>query len=128
MNASTLSGMRLLVVEDETLVAMMLEVMLDAFGCIVQGVAGTLSRGLALASNEALPLDGAILDVNLGGEKVYPVATRLTERGVPFIFCTGYGRAGLAAEFNHVPTLAKPYQAEDLQQLLQSTIASSRRR
>lgn len=118
-----LNGLRLLVVEDETLVAMMLEVMLDSMGCVVVGVAGTLSKGLALASDEAVPLDGAILDVNLGGETVYPVAERLAARDVPFIFCTGYGLAGLAADFAHVPTLAKPYQAEDLGNLLARTVA-----
>jgi CheY-like chemotaxis protein len=117
-SAAALNGLRLLVVEDETLVAMMLEVMLDTFGCVVTGVAGTLARGLAFAGNETVSLDGAILDVNLGGEQVYPVAEKLAERGVPFIFCTGYGTAGLMSEFAHVPTLAKPYQAEDLQGLL----------
>lgn len=125
-HAASLNGLRLLVVEDETLVAMMLELMLDGFGCDVVGVAGTLSRGLALAGNEGLPIDGAILDVNLGGEAVYPVAERLAERGVPFIFCTGYGLAGLAEDFAHVPTLAKPYQADDLQKLLMSVLVEGR--
>src|ERR1700757_2183399 len=124
--AVSLNGLRLLVVEDETLVAMMLEVMLDAMGCVVVGVAGTLSRGLALADNESVPLDGAILDVNLGGEKVYPVAARLAEREGPFIFCTGYGLAGLAADFAHVPTLAKPYQARDLEVLLSSVLVNGK--
>src|SRR5882757_8747716 len=106
----SLSGIRLLVVEDETMIALMLEDMLDDFGCIVVDVAGTLARGLALVANEALSLDGAVLDVNLGGEKVYPIAERLATRGVPFIFCTGYGSTGLPPDFAHVPTLAKPYQ------------------
>ncbi|HEY2661559.1 MAG TPA: response regulator [Caulobacteraceae bacterium] len=123
-----LSGLRLLVVEDETMLAMMLEDMLDGFGCVVVDVAGTLSRGLVLAGDEALSLDGAILDVNLGGEKVYPVAERLTARGVPFIFCTGYGPDGLAAKFAHVPTLAKPYQQEDLENMLVSVMAHAPRR
>jgi CheY-like chemotaxis protein len=121
-----LDGLRLLVVEDETLVAMMLEVMLDGFGCSVTGVAGTLAKGMALAGNETLTLDGAILDVNLGGEQVYPIAEVLTRRGVPFIFCTGYGLAGLAANFSHVPTLAKPYQEGDLQNLLVSTLGHAK--
>jgi CheY-like chemotaxis protein len=116
--AARLGGLRLLVVEDEALVAMMLEDMLDEFGCIVVDVAGTLSKGLDLAANEQLLFDGAILDVNLGGEKVYPVADRLVARGVPFIFCTGYGLDGLSADFAHVPTLAKPYRREDLESLL----------
>lgn len=124
MAPTSLNGLRLLVVEDETLVAMMLEMMLDGFGCDVVGVAGTLTRGLALASDEGLFIDGAILDVNLGGEKVYPVAERLARRGVPFIFCTGYGMAGLSDAFAHVPTLAKPYEAGDLENLLRSVMIS----
>ena len=108
------------------MVALMLEDMLQSFGCVVVDVAGTLSRGMALASNDALTLDGAILDVNLGGERVYPVAESLTRRGVPFIFCTGYGRAGLDAGFAHVPTLAKPYQEGDLQNILAETLANGR--
>lgn len=121
-DAVPLSGLRLLVVEDETMIAMMLEDMLDTLGCVVVDVAGTLSRGLDLANDEALSLDGAILDVNLGGEKVYPVAERLAARGVPFIFCTGYGLSGLAADFAHVPTLAKPYMQTDLQDILTSLL------
>jgi CheY-like chemotaxis protein len=126
MNKVTdLQGLRLLVVEDETLVAMMLEMMLSAFGCVVVGVAGTLSRALALATDEAVPLDGAVLDVNLGGEMVYPVAERLAKRGVPFVFCTGYGLAGLMANFAHVPTLAKPYQSDELEALLVSVLVNA---
>ena len=124
---ASLNGLRLLVVEDEAMIAMMLEDMLDTFGCVVVDVAGTLAKGLALVTNESLSLDGAILDVNLGGETVYPVAERLTARGVPFIFCTGYGLAGLAANFSHVPTLAKPYMREDLENLLVSVMTPARR-
>jgi CheY-like chemotaxis protein len=130
MNADTdtpLKGLRLMVVEDEALVAMMLESMLTGLGCVVTGVAGTLKRAMALADTVSEPLDGAILDVNLGGEKVYPVAERLTERGVPFVFCTGYGLSGLTPNFAHVPTLAKPYQTRDLESLLTSALVGARR-
>jgi len=123
----SLSGLRLLVVEDEAMIALMIEDMLDMFGCVVVDVAGTLARGLAIASDEQLSIDGAILDINLGGEQVYPVAERLRKRGVPFIFCTGYGRAGLAPSFAHVPTLAKPYQAEDLEHMLVAVMGDARR-
>jgi len=121
--ASPLKGLRLLVVEDEALVAMMIETMLDDIGCIVVEVAGTVSRGLALVADEALAVDGAILDVNLGGEKVYPVAEALRARDVPFIFSTGYGIDGIAAEFAHVPALAKPYQQAALEVMLASVLA-----
>ena len=117
-----LSGLRLLVVEDEAVIALMIESMLDSLGCVVVDVASTLSRGLAIACNESLPLDGAVLDINLGGEHVYPVAERLRKRHVPFIFSTGYGRPGLATSFANVPTLAKPYEAEDLGEMLMSVI------
>lgn len=123
---ASLQGLRLLVVEDETMVAMMLEDMLDEFGCVVVDVAGTLSRGMALVAGEPLPFDGAILDVNLGGERVYPVANCLIERGVPFIFCTGYGRPGPETDFAHVPTLAKPYMPEDLQKILVTVMGDAR--
>ena len=108
------------------MIAMMLEDMLDTFGCIVVDVAGTLSKGLDLAGNLSLNLDGAILDVNLGGETVYPVAERLAARGVPFIFCTGYGLTGLAANFAHVPTLAKPYMRDELEQMLVTVLVDPR--
>lgn len=124
--AARLNGLRLLVVEDETMVALMLEDMLGDFGCVVVDVAGTLSKGLDLAANENVDLDGAILDVNLGGEQVYPVAQRLESRGVPFIFCTGYGRAGLSPSFAHVPTLAKPYMREELEVMLVSALVEPR--
>jgi CheY-like chemotaxis protein len=120
-----LTGVRLLLVEDETMVAMMVEDLLVDLGCVVVDVAGTLSRGLALASDADLRLDGAILDVNLGGEKVYPVAEALAARGVPFIFATGYGIAGISETFSHVPALAKPYDQRALEQMLTAAIRGS---
>jgi CheY-like chemotaxis protein len=67
------------------------------------------------------------LDINLGGEQVYPVAVRLQQRGVPFIFSTAYGRDARAPSFAHVPTLNKPYPPEDLEDMLISVLAGSRR-
>ena len=124
----SLQGLRLMLVEDETLVAMMLEGMLDDFGCVVTEVAGTLPRALAITDHPSITFDGAILDVNLGGDKVYPVATRLAELGVPFIFSTGYGPAGLAADFAHVPTLTKPYLPHELENLLKSVMVDAQGR
>jgi CheY-like chemotaxis protein len=123
--ADPLAGLRLLVVEDEALVAMALEDMLGDLGCVVVDVAGTLARGVALA--DELAIDGAILDINLGGEKVFPVCERLAERGVPFVFCTGYGLAGVPADFATAPTLAKPYDEHRLRKLLISGFAGARR-
>ena len=119
---ASLSGLRLLLVEDETMVAMMVEDMLTDLGCVVVDVAGTVSRGVALASDAGLSLDGAILDVNLGGDKVYPVAEALVAKGIPFIFATGYGIAGIAETFAHVPALAKPYDAQALERMLTTAL------
>ena len=115
---SSLNGLRLLIVEDEMMVAMMIEDLLTDLGCVVVDVSGTLSRGLELAADARLSLDGAILDVNLGGEKVYPIADVLAARGIPFIFATGYGTAGITEAYSHVPTVAKPYNLTALQQAL----------
>jgi CheY-like chemotaxis protein len=123
----SLTGARMLVVEDETLVAMMVEDMLSDFGCVVVDVAGSVSTGLALVADPALALDGAILDVNLGGEKVYPVADALTARGVPFMFATGYGISGIAASYAHLPALAKPYEPQALERTLALVLQQSRR-
>lgn len=117
-----LAGLRLLLVEDEAMVAMMVEDILSDLGCVVVDVAGTLSRGLTLARDAELDLDAAILDVNLGGEKVYPVAEVLTARGIPFVFATGYGIAGIAEQYAHVPALAKPYQPRALERMLETAL------
>ncbi|MDP3740426.1 MAG: response regulator [Hyphomonadaceae bacterium] len=105
--ATSLSGLRVFAVEDETLIAMMLEIMLEELGCKVMGVAGTLPR--ALAQIETMDIDAAILDVNIGGEKVYPVADALAVRGVPFLFCTGYAATGIAEPYRARIVLDKPY-------------------
>jgi CheY-like chemotaxis protein len=118
----SLTGARLLIVEDETLVAIMVEDMLSDLGCVVVEVAGSVSRGLALVADSTLALDGAILDVNLGGEKVYPVADALTAKGVPFMFATGYGIGGIAETYSHVPALAKPYDPQVLKTVLSSAL------
>lgn len=113
--ANPLSGLRLLLVEDEAMVAMMVEDMLHDLGCVVVEVAGTVTRGLAAAERE---IDGAVLDVNLGSEAVFPVAEALKARGVPFIFSTGYGTAGIEANYAGVPILAKPYELRTLREQL----------
>jgi len=126
VRGAPLSGLRVLLVEDEAMVAMLIEDMLCDLGCVVSGVAGTLSRGMALASDESFTIDGAILDINLGGEKVYPVALALAARHVPFIFSTGYGGVGVDQAFAHVPILAKPYDQHALEQTLITAIGPPR--
>lgn len=118
----SLTGVRLLLVEDEAMVAIMLEEMLAGLGCEVVAVAGSVAQGLSAVSDPDRRLDAAILDVNLGGEKVYPVADRLDACGVPYMFSTGYGLAGIAAAYADAPALAKPYGPEALEQTLRTVL------
>ena len=106
-------GLRILVVEDEMMVAMLLEDMLGELGCIVVGPAPRVRHALELAVAEAI--DGAILDVNVAGEKVFAVADALAARGIPFLFATGYGSAGLLEEYRDRPTLQKPFAQDELE-------------
>jgi CheY-like chemotaxis protein len=85
---SSLQGLRILVVEDNFLVAEVIRDMLAASGCVIVGPVARLDEGVRLASQEAL--DGAVLDVNLNGERCYPIARALRDRGVPYLFLTGY--------------------------------------
>ena len=103
-----LTGRRVLVVEDESLVAMLLETILEDMGCTPVGPAGTIEDGLALVADPA-PLDAALLDVNVAGRQVFPVADALKARGVPFVFSTGYGESGLPDEWRGHPTVQKPF-------------------
>ena len=107
-----LAGKRVLVVEDEMLVSMLLEDMLTDIGCEVVAVASRLEEAIAHARDAAL--DVAILDVNLNGEPSYAVADALAARKLPFVFATGYGKAGLASAYRHLPALQKPFQSDDV--------------
>jgi CheY-like chemotaxis protein len=104
--------LRVLVVEDEMLVAMNIEDMLLELGHEVAGLAGRLGPALALAKEARF--DVAMLDVNLAGEASFPIADLLAERGIPFLFATGYGRAGIEERFRGRPILQKPFRAAEL--------------
>ena len=105
---NALLARRVLIVEDEMLIAMMLQDMIADAGLEVEGVANSLNAGIDLANRADFDL--AILDVNLNGEEVYPVAEILQRRGIPFIFSSGYGAGGIRSEFGGVPQVIKPYQ------------------
>lgn len=110
---STLQDLRVLIVEDETLVAMLLEDMLVDEGCKIAGVAPRLAASLDIIGKAPDSFDVAILDVNVAGEPVFPVAEALAAADKPFVFATGYGNAGLPATWRHRPTIQKPFgQAE----------------
>jgi CheY-like chemotaxis protein len=105
---SALAGRRILVVEDEMLVAMVIEAVLDDAACRIVGPFGRVSQALKSAREDAI--DAALLDVNLHGEQVFPVADALAARNIPFVFVTGYGASGLSPRFTGSPVLIKPYR------------------
>jgi CheY-like chemotaxis protein len=111
---------RVLLVEDEMMVAMLVEDMLADFGCHVVGPVGRIDEALAAAG--AGGVDIAILDVNLNGKETYPVADALTAKGIPFVFATGYGAGGLREAYKAHPTLQKPFQQRDLVRVLASAL------
>jgi len=111
-----LTGLRVLVVEDEMMVSMLIEDMLEDLGCTVVGPAARLDEALALARDSQI--DCAVLDVNLGGQPIFPLADFLREKGAPFAFATGYGDAGLREVDRGSPVLQKPFRETDLARVL----------
>ncbi|MDF3062785.1 MAG: hypothetical protein K0S06_2894 [Microvirga sp.] len=116
MDNEQLNGLRVLVVEDEAAISMLLEDMLLDFGCAIVGPAARLSVALDLAKSESFDL--AILDVNLAGESIYPVADALAERKRPFVFSTGYGGAGIKDPYRNRPVVQKPFSQQDLRRTM----------
>lgn len=121
-----LRGKRILVVEDEVLVAMDIESQLESAGCAIVGPAGTVAKARDLIERHAL--DAAIVDANLGGTPVDEIAAMLTQKGVPFAFATGYGRGGLPRGFQDAPLLTKPFDAVQLRFVLLDLLAGADRR
>jgi DNA-binding NtrC family response regulator len=117
-----LKGKRILVVEDEALIAVMVEDMLAEMGSVVVGPAATIEKALALARSETL--DGAVLDVNVRGERIDPVADVLAARGVPMLFATGYGEVRLA-NGETATVIDKPYTQEKLARGLATAMGAS---
>jgi CheY-like chemotaxis protein len=105
-------GIKVLLVEDEGAIAMLIEEMLEDLGCTVVASVARLAKALEVAN--VLDVDLAILDVNLAGEYVFPVARALRGRNIPFLFSTGYGASGLPEEFADCPVLHKPFAESDL--------------
>ncbi len=107
---------RVLVVEDEMLVAFLIEDYLTELGHFVVGPVSRLEQAMLAAQSESF--DCAILDINLSGKQSFPVAQLLAARGIPFIFASGYGRAGLTPEFSERPVLQKPFTLDRLKVVL----------
>ena len=116
MSEDRLNGLRVLVVEDEAAISMLLEDMLMDFGCAIVGPAARLNVALEMAQGEAF--DVAILDVNLAGESIYPVADALAERNRPCVFSTGYGGAGIKEPYRDRPVVQKPFSQQDLRRTI----------
>ena len=119
----SLAGLRILVVEDNFLVAEDLRGLLAKRGCDVVGPAPRVEQGLNLVA--AGGLDGAVLDINLGNEDCFAIAAALTERSVPFLFLTGYDDSNLVpAEYRQAPRLSKPVDEARLLSLAREIFAA----
>ncbi len=119
-----LHGLRVLVVEDMLLIADLIAEELQDKGCDVVGPVPRVERGLALANTERL--DGALLDVNLAGERCFPIAEVLAARGVPFAFLTGFDNSVLPPAYRHAPRLTKPFNLRELVSLVDRCFRKTR--
>jgi CheY-like chemotaxis protein len=115
-DAISSTGRRVLVVEDEPMIRLLLDEMLSDLGYTMAAEAGRLDEALAVAKQGEF--DVAILDVNLDGQPVTPVVDVLVERGVPFVFVSGYARRGIPEGHSRAPLLQKPFQSEGLARAL----------
>jgi CheY-like chemotaxis protein len=116
----SLAGLSILVVEDETIISLLLEDMLLSLGCAHVWHASGVSEALKLLK-ERRP-DAALLDVNLSGQPAYPVAERLESEAIPFIFSTGYGAGGLPARWGAKQTVQKPFTQQALEKALSAAL------
>lgn len=115
-----LKDRKILVVEDETIVAFLLEDMLIGLGCETVWHASSVKEGIALLASHRP--DGAVLDVNLGDELVYPLAERLAGLKIPFIFATGYGPGAIQERWRRQPMVQKPYNDRSLAMALSQAL------
>lgn len=115
---------RVLVVEDESLIAMLVDDGLETLGYEVVGPVGTVDAALRIV--EQTPFDLALLDINLGGKQSFPIAEALESRGIPYVFLTGYDRSSLPLAFQHRFGLQKPFRMSALQQALEKLQGSKR--
>jgi CheY-like chemotaxis protein len=120
--AIEVKGLRVLVVEDESMVSMLMEDMLHDLGCAVVGTVARFDDALKQATNGPA-FDVALLDVNLNGKQTFPIAELLAGRGVRFIFATGYGEVILPQSLQGGPILQKPFELKALEKALRRAVA-----
>lgn len=126
MTENILAGRRILVVEDEFMIAMLLESLLEELGCVVPDIAAKPPQ--AIKAIETHEIDAAVLDVNLSGVDSFEVAAVLAKREIPFVFATGYGGSRLTPEFADRPVLQKPYRISELEEALKIALKDRGRR
>jgi CheY-like chemotaxis protein len=123
--ARSLQGQRLLVVEDDYFIAVELARSLEALGAEVVGPMASVADALEALAGQSNGLDGAILDIHLGEERVYPVADELMARGLPFVFLTGYDAVVIPDQYAHVRRCDKPVDTRLLVQILDNARTES---
>jgi DNA-binding NtrC family response regulator len=119
--ADSLAGKRVLIVEDDTLVGFLIEEYLADARCDTVGPFGTVAKALNAVRTETFDL--AVLDINLNGERSYPVAEALAERGIPFLFLSGYGDGVIPSGHQDWKVCKKPFVGDDLIGMLAATLA-----
>jgi CheY-like chemotaxis protein len=125
MTQDMLVGTRVLIVEDDPIIAMMQTMILESAGCVVLGPAPGVDQAILMIGAQSVDLD--LLDINLDGETVYPVADALAKRGVPFVFLTGYGREMPPPAHRGQRCLTKPCDEDDLLRALREALHLKRR-
>lgn len=122
--SQALKGLRVLIVEDEAPIALQIEDMLIESECGVVGPASRVTQALKLIDEE--PVDLAVLDLNIAGDLVYPVADALEKRGIPYIFATGYGASSLTEPYRSRRVLQKPFSRRELLQAMEDALQEPR--
>lgn len=114
---------RVLVVEDEAMIGMLLEDMLQDIGCDYVELVPRFAEGMQAA--ESGDYDLAVLDVNLDGVSSFPIAEQLIARNIPLVFATGYGSVGMDQRYAHIPTLQKPFFFTDLERAVRQALGEA---